>query len=194
VGRFAHVEAPQDLQYAAAHRNSPGKYFIELPCTLAWTLLSWLPLGTLGTTHTDDEQQRPVRFRAGRFGPSLGVSSVRRRARNIYLARSGLALLLGWWVEMSLGPRPVDRRPAWEILLLLFAVPGRRGRRGPHRTRFLDDARPLRVSLPLFRWAGERRRVRDFGMARRGAGLMLRGLFSCCWRYCALLVAPASQI
>src|SRR5258707_1044930 len=34
VGRFAHVDAPEDLQYAAAHRNIPGKYFIELPVNL----------------------------------------------------------------------------------------------------------------------------------------------------------------
>jgi 4-amino-4-deoxy-L-arabinose transferase-like glycosyltransferase len=26
VGRFAAVDAPPDLQYAAAHRNTPGKY------------------------------------------------------------------------------------------------------------------------------------------------------------------------
>ena len=31
AGRFAHVDAPQELQYAAGHRNSPGKYLLELP-------------------------------------------------------------------------------------------------------------------------------------------------------------------
>src|SRR5262249_50795863 len=31
VGRFTQVEAPAELQYAAAHRNSPGKYLLELP-------------------------------------------------------------------------------------------------------------------------------------------------------------------
>ena len=41
VGRFAAVDAPPDLQYAAAHRNSPGKYLIELPMYLfPWTLLA----------------------------------------------------------------------------------------------------------------------------------------------------------
>ena len=40
VGRFTHVDAPQELQYAAAHRNSPGKYLLELPMYLwPWTLL-----------------------------------------------------------------------------------------------------------------------------------------------------------
>jgi len=31
VGRFTRIDAPDELQYAAAHRNSPGKYLIELP-------------------------------------------------------------------------------------------------------------------------------------------------------------------
>jgi 4-amino-4-deoxy-L-arabinose transferase-like glycosyltransferase len=40
VGRFARVDAPQELQYAAGHRNSPGKYILELPVYLfPWTLL-----------------------------------------------------------------------------------------------------------------------------------------------------------
>ncbi len=38
AGRFAHVDAPAELQYAAAHRNTPAKYFIELPMYLfPWT-------------------------------------------------------------------------------------------------------------------------------------------------------------
>src|SRR6202035_5415009 len=41
VGRFTHIDAPNELQYAAAHRNTPGKYFIELPVYLfPWTLLA----------------------------------------------------------------------------------------------------------------------------------------------------------
>jgi len=41
VGRFATVEAPADLQYAAGHRNTPGKYLMELPLYLfPWTLLA----------------------------------------------------------------------------------------------------------------------------------------------------------
>src|SRR6202166_209474 len=40
VGRFAQVDAPEELQYTAGHRNSPGKYLIELPAYLfPWTLL-----------------------------------------------------------------------------------------------------------------------------------------------------------
>jgi hypothetical protein len=40
VGRFTHVDAPTELQYAMAHRNSPGKYLIESSVYLfPWTLL-----------------------------------------------------------------------------------------------------------------------------------------------------------
>src|SRR5450631_803318 len=40
LGRFTRINAPSPLQYATAHRNSPGKYLIELPIYLApWTLL-----------------------------------------------------------------------------------------------------------------------------------------------------------
>ena len=40
IGRFTHVDAPNELQYAAAHRNSPGKYLIEMPLYLTpWTFL-----------------------------------------------------------------------------------------------------------------------------------------------------------
>src|SRR3984957_14047829 len=34
LGRFTTLDAPAELQYAAAHRNSPGKYLIELPLYL----------------------------------------------------------------------------------------------------------------------------------------------------------------
>src|ERR1700677_4382024 len=64
AGRFAHVDAPQGLQYATGHRNSPGKYLLELPLYLwPWTLLvaaaarrAWLKrTAPAGVT-------RPVRF------------------------------------------------------------------------------------------------------------------------------------
>lgn len=128
AGRFAHVEAPQAIQYAAAHRNTPGKYFIELPMyLLPWTLLAaaaarraWLarraPPATL----------RAVRFALATALPSLALLSVAATARNIYLAPAlpGFALLLGWWAEETLAVR--DR---WDLralrvtaFLLLAAV------------------------------------------------------------------------
>jgi 4-amino-4-deoxy-L-arabinose transferase-like glycosyltransferase len=128
AGRFAHVEAPQEIQYAAAHRNTPGKYFVELPMyLLPWTLLAaaaarraWLarraPARTL----------RAVRFALASALPSLALLSVAATARNIYLAPAlpGFALLLGWWAQET---RVVHDR--WDLralrvtaFLLLAAV------------------------------------------------------------------------
>ena len=41
AGRFTHVAAPAAYHYSAAHHNSPGKYFLELPVyLLPWTALA----------------------------------------------------------------------------------------------------------------------------------------------------------
>jgi 4-amino-4-deoxy-L-arabinose transferase-like glycosyltransferase len=103
AGRFAHVDAPDALQYAAAHRNTPGKYLLELPVYLwPWTLLviaaarrAWRQ------RHTPPGVPRLVRFAVATFAPTLAVLSVAATARNIYLAPAlpGVALLLGWWTQ-----------------------------------------------------------------------------------------------
>jgi hypothetical protein len=110
VGRFAQVDAPEELQYAAAHRNSPGKYLIELPVYLwPWTLLvpvaarrAWQRYRALGA------HARTLRFAVASFVPTLAVLSVAATARNIYLAPAlpGIALLLGWWA----GDLPAPQR------------------------------------------------------------------------------------
>ncbi len=112
VGRFAHLDAPADLQYAAAHRNSFGKYFVELPLYLwPWTLVviaalrrAWL-----------QRRSHTVRFALATVLPALAVLSVAATARNIYLAPAlpGIALLLGWWAAG--GPAAHDR---WDALAL----------------------------------------------------------------------------
>src|ERR1700729_2034001 len=104
VGRFAAVDAPPDLQYASAHRNSPGKYLIELPMYLfPWTLLA-APAGGRA------RRQRRAAVRAVRFAtaasvPSILVLSLAATARNIYLAPAlpGVALLIAWWARETLG-------------------------------------------------------------------------------------------
>lgn len=106
AGRFVHVDAPQALQYASAHRNSPGKYFLELPMYLwPWTLLvaaaarrAWL------ARHAPSEDSRTVRFALASSLPALVLLSFAATARNIYLAPAmpGFALLLGWWCSESL--------------------------------------------------------------------------------------------
>src|SRR5271168_2375512 len=64
VGRFARVDAPSELQYAAAHRNSPGKYLIELPLYLfPWTLLVIAALRRAWRQRKGSfDAYRPVRF------------------------------------------------------------------------------------------------------------------------------------
>jgi 4-amino-4-deoxy-L-arabinose transferase-like glycosyltransferase len=128
AGRFAHVEAPQEIQYAAAHRNTPGKYFIELPMyLLPWTLLAaaaarraWL------ARRAPARMLRAVRFALATALPSLALLSVAATARNVYLAPAlpGFALLLGWWAQEALAAH--DR---WDLralrvtaFLLLAAV------------------------------------------------------------------------
>jgi len=119
AGRFAQVDAPQELQYAAGHRNSPGKYLIELPMYLwPWTLLvaaallrAWralrAPLAGAAA------ELRPVRFALAAALPSLALLSMAATARNIYLAPAlpGFALLLGWWTTL-------ESRDRWEVWAL----------------------------------------------------------------------------
>ena len=99
AGRFARVDAPAGLQYAAAHRNSPGKYVIELPMYLfPWTFAAaaaarraWLRRGT--------DNGHAVKFAVCAFLPALVLLSCAATARNVYLAPAlpGAALLIAWW-------------------------------------------------------------------------------------------------
>ncbi len=128
VGRFTRVDAPADLQYAAAHRNSPGKYFIELPMYLfPWTLgtlaaarRAWLQRGKRSDEH------RALRFALAASVPALLLLSLAATARNVYLAPAlpGAALLMAWWGRGIL--KHADR---WDVralrataLLLLLAT------------------------------------------------------------------------
>jgi 4-amino-4-deoxy-L-arabinose transferase len=126
VGRFAAIDAPPDLQYASAHRNSPGKYLIELPLYLApWTLLA------VAAARRAWRQRRILRHdhRAARFAicaslPPLLLLSLAATARNIYFAPAlpGIALLIAWWArEILPAPDPWDVRAlrATAALLLL---------------------------------------------------------------------------
>jgi len=129
VGRFATVDAPADLQYAAAHRNSPGKYLIELPVYLfPWTLLviaaarrAWRQ------RQSSRHDNRAVRFAIAASVPPLVLLSLAATARNIYFAPAlpGVALLIAWWArEILPGPDRWDVRAlrATAALLLLGVV------------------------------------------------------------------------
>ncbi len=117
MGRFTRVDAPAALQYAAAHRNSPGKYLIELPMYLfPWTLgalaaarHAWLQR----SSGSDDG--RAVRFALAASLPALLLLSFAATARNVYLAPAlpGVALLMAWWGKNIL--RGAD---AWDVRAL----------------------------------------------------------------------------
>jgi 4-amino-4-deoxy-L-arabinose transferase-like glycosyltransferase len=114
IGRFTPIDAPAELQYAAAHRNSPGKYLLELPLYLwPWTLLC---LAAVRRAWRERAHLPPaVRYAFAIFVPSLAILSCAATARNIYLAPAlpGLALLLGWWAALCL------RQPeAWDLRAL----------------------------------------------------------------------------
>ena len=200
VGRFTHVDAPNELQYAAAHRNSPGKYLIELPLYLApWTLL----VAAAGRRawrrrKSSFDDFRPVRFALAASIPSLLILSMAATARNIYLAPAlpGAALLLAWWAkEILKRAEPWDVRAlrATSVLLLLgvgafaaaLAAVGADDWNtiASHATFILASAVGLIIAtaLALNAWAAAPTQV------LRAQGCLLLA-------YCALLAGPASQI
>ncbi len=220
AGRFAHVDAPEELQYAAAHRNTPGKYLIELPLYLwPWTLLvlaairaAWRSRGrphlmrfpSLGPVRAGrpepaiPDEWRLARFAMATFLPTLAVLSVAATARNIYLAPAlpGLALLLGWWT------RRLDRCDLWDA----------RAIRATAGLLMLAVAVLTAALLVLGRDAWDTLNTRTAFVAISAVGLALgAGFLASAWcavrqgralpalfalllAYCALLVGPASQI
>ena len=200
VGRFAQIDAPPELQYAAAHRNTPGKYFIELPMYLfPWTLLV-IAAGRRAWQHRNSthEDYRPVRFALAAALPSLAVLSVAATARNIYLAPAlpGVALLLAWWARAI--PADVDRwdaralRGTAALLLLatlvfvaalgLVAADARSS--SPAHLPFIVISA---IGLTTAAWLSCRAWSAVVGHPRRALMLLLLG-------YCALLIGPASQL
>jgi 4-amino-4-deoxy-L-arabinose transferase-like glycosyltransferase len=200
VGRFTHVDAPNELQYAAAHRNSPGKYLVELPLYLApWTLL----VAAAGRRawrqrKTSSADFRPVRFALAASIPSLLILSMAATARNIYLAPAlpGVALLLAWWArEILKGPDRWDVRAlrATSVLLLLgvgafaaaLAAVGADdwNTMSSHAAFILISTLGLIIAtvLALNAWAAASDRV-------------LHAQWSLLLAYCALLAGPASQV
>jgi 4-amino-4-deoxy-L-arabinose transferase-like glycosyltransferase len=204
VGRFTHIDAPADLQYAAAHQNSPGKYLLELPIYLfPWTLLvvaaarrAWRQ------RHGAWHEQRAVRFALAASLPALAVLSVAATARNIYLAPAlpGVALLLGWWTREAAGtPERADvlalRATAGLMLLaILVAIaavaagcldawpdPGSAAGSPLLAVAITGLGASVSVALALYAW-------RAAGRAQVGAALLALLL-----AYCSLLVGPGSQ-
>ncbi len=201
VGRLAHIDAPEELQYAAAHRNYPGKYLVELPVYLwPWTLLviaaarhAWRQ------RHRPAEEQRPVRFAIAVFVPSLAVLSAAATARNIYLAPAlpGAALLLGWWARDLASThdgwdRVALRATALLLLLSVLVIAAAGGVIGRDSWDGMNGHIPFVVATSLGLASAAWCAISAWRAA--GRGWFLRGIFGLLLAYCALLVGPASQI
>src|SRR5882757_166673 len=187
VGRFAALDAPPELQYAAAHRNSPGKYLIELPLYLfPWTLLviaaarrAWRQ------RRAAPHDNRAVRFALAASLPPLLVLSLAATARNIYLAPAlpGFALLVGWWArEILPGPDAWDVRAlrATAVMLLLGADDWSGMRRPVLYVVISLIGLSAAAILAIRAWAA----AREHAVHAQWALLLA---------YCALLIGPASQ-
>lgn len=200
VGRFTHIDAPNGLQYAAAHRNFPGKYLVELPVYLApWTLLVIAAARRAWRQRTASlDHYRPVRFALAASLPPLALLSVAATARNIYFAPAlpGVALLLAWWArEILHSPDRWDVRSlrATSALLMLgvavfatlLAVIGADAwnTMSSHAEFIIISLIGLIVAawLAIRAWTSARDQVQ-----RAQCSLLLA--------YCALLVSPASQV
>jgi 4-amino-4-deoxy-L-arabinose transferase-like glycosyltransferase len=200
VGRFARVDAPSELQYAAAHRNSPGKYLIELPLYLfPWTLLVVAALRRAWRQrHMPGDGCRPVRFALAASLPPLVVLSMAATARNIYLAPAlpGAALLLAWWArEISAAADRWDIRAlrATSVLLLLgvivfiaalILIGGDSWNSMSSHTGFVVISA---VGLIAAAWLALRAWAAAPTRTWRAQGALLLA-------YCALLAGPASQV
>lgn len=198
VGRFAAVDAPPELQYAAAHRNTPGKYLIELPVYLfPWTLLvvaaarrAWLQR----SSPRDD--YRSVRFALAASVPALVVLSLAATARNIYLAPAlpGAALLVAWWAREI-----QSRADSWDLramrgtaILLGFGIAVFAA--APMLAGADADSRPQHAAyaLSLIGLAGAAYLVGRAWTAARDRPMHAQ--FALLLAYCVLLIAPASQL
>ena len=109
AGRFTHIAAPAAYQYSVAHRNSPGKYFLELPVyLLPWTALAaaaaWRALTRVrlpkvaapSEAQVDCSMQTRWRFAVAASLPFLLLLTVAATARDVYAAPAllGVSLLI----------------------------------------------------------------------------------------------------
>lgn len=206
VGRFTRVDAPDGLQYAAAHRNYPGKYLVELPLYLApWTLLVIAALRRAWRQRkAAPDDYRPVRFALAASVPALVVLSLAATARNVYLAPAlpGVALLLGWWArEIRSTTERWDVRALRGTCALLFmgvlafaaassliAADAWHSMSSPAEYVIICAVGlMLAASLVLRAWDAMRNES-------HGTSHLPQVLLSLLLAYCVLLVAPASQV
>jgi 4-amino-4-deoxy-L-arabinose transferase-like glycosyltransferase len=103
MGRFARVASPLALDYASGHRNSPGKYLLELPLyLLPWTLIVAVALVRAWRRVRGNVSEATAwRFALCASVPFLVLLSVAATARDIYAAPAllGFGVLAGLWAH-----------------------------------------------------------------------------------------------
>jgi 4-amino-4-deoxy-L-arabinose transferase-like glycosyltransferase len=110
VGRFTKVAGPGTIDYTLGHKNTPGKYFIELPVyLLPWTLLAVAAARRAwDRLRSGAGRSTPWRFAICAIVPFLLLLTFAATARDIYAAPIllGFALLIGLWLsELVVGGR-----------------------------------------------------------------------------------------
>ena len=105
VGRFTQVAAPAALDYTSGHRNSPGKYLVELPVYLMpWTLVVAAALARAWRrVRAPQPQGTAWRFAVAASLPFLLLLSCAATARDIYAAPAllGMGVLVGLWTDVA---------------------------------------------------------------------------------------------
>jgi 4-amino-4-deoxy-L-arabinose transferase-like glycosyltransferase len=173
VGRFTKVSAPAALDYSTGHKNSPGKYFIELPVyLLPWTLLviaalrrAWDRCRVTGPEGT------PWRFAVGATLPFLIVLSIAATARDIYSAPGllGFGVLVALWMgEARHSPTAFDgwamRATRWLVVAIacgfaLFATA--MAVASARLTYLLATAAVMLIAFATMRWSGRAQKHGD---------------------------------
>jgi hypothetical protein len=116
IGRFTKISGPAALDYTTGHKNTPGKYFIELPVyLLPWTLLAAAAVRRAWDRFRGDaDRSTPWRFAICAIVPFLLLLTFAATARDIYAAPVllGFGLLIGLWLSELVvgGRRPVLSR------------------------------------------------------------------------------------
>ena len=123
VGRFTQVAAPAALDYTSGHRNSPGKYLVELPVYLMpWTLVVAAALARAWRrVRAPQPQGTAWRFAVAASLPFLLLLSCAATARDIYAAPAllGMGVLVGLWTEAADASNGLD---AWAVRITRWLV------------------------------------------------------------------------
>ena len=136
VGRFTKVAAPAALDYTSGHRNSPGKYLLELPLyLLPWTLLVAAALvRAWRRVRGGVPESTAWRFALCASVPFLALLSFAATARDVYAAPAllGFGLLVGLWAHdarnsASRLDQLVVRSSRWLLALIAWTLAGALG-------------------------------------------------------------------